>query len=164
MKVLYFDPRTILYSRAYINSNEGVKSAFSKHKFISIKQTLLNITADYKSARMLVELAKSVDALLYPTDPQSYPRELLIECGIFNDDQLAPFIDLRFRLRLDDTDWLRTTRTHAALLNASWYVCGDFEGDMRTTIGMCAERVFYIDYEYGIDEHTINNIKKSMMD
>ncbi|MDN3631442.1 hypothetical protein [Vibrio lentus] len=164
MKVLYFDPLTTLYSHAYINSNKEVKSAFFNEKFMGIKQTLLNVTPDHKSARMLADVAQSVGALLYPTTPQSYPRELLIQCGIFNDNQLAPFIDLSLRLRLDDADWLRTTRKHAELLNAGWYVCGDFEGDKRTAMPMCAERVFYIDYENGIDEHTINKIRRAMMD
>ncbi|EIA1565516.1 hypothetical protein K6835_003074 [Vibrio parahaemolyticus] len=164
MKILYFEPETILYSRAYINSNEEVKSAFFDDKFMSIKQTLLNIAPDHKSAQMLADVAQQAGALLYPTSPQSYTRESLIQSGVFNDNQLAPFVDLKYRLRLDDADWLRTTRKHAELLNASWYACGDFEEDMRTAIGTFAERVFYIDYENGIDESTINMIRKAMID
>ncbi|WP_117234764.1 hypothetical protein [Vibrio maerlii] len=161
LKIIYFDVKNLLYSRFYVNKNAFVKAAFDKGGFMSVKQVLENVPPDLESARKLAEVSDEIGTLLYPTNPFFYPRDLLVCCNIFAENQLAPFIDLRRKMRLDDSDWLRTTRCHAECCNADWYACGDFEWDER--MKMFQDRYFHLSSESGIDDAVITNIRETLL-
>ncbi|WP_254059191.1 hypothetical protein [Vibrio parahaemolyticus] len=88
------------------------------------------VEPDRAGARKLANAAITAGLLLYPTD-DSYTRDLLIKHNVLDESELAPYVDLASRVRLDDRDPLRIMFAHANALDADWYVCGDIATDER---------------------------------
>ncbi|WP_367859174.1 hypothetical protein [Vibrio parahaemolyticus] len=124
VKILYFDTRSLLYSHQYIHSDESVHAAFEE--WIKTPSTMLlkMVKPDPKGIHRLRSAALEAGLLLYPLGTY-YTRELLIENGVFDEDELAPEAELPFRMRMDDSDPVRQLIAHAHRLKAEWYVCGD---------------------------------------
>lgn len=159
MKIIYFDARTLLYSQSYVIENESIKESFNDQKNLCIDERFRIAKPDLSSARRLAAVASEVGALLYPTSPAIYSPQILIDHGVLPENVLAPFIDTSFRLRLDDTDWLRSTLAHSAECSADWYICGDFKWDERMTD--FPDRYFHMSFETGIDETVTNTIRRA---
>ncbi|MEZ8611241.1 hypothetical protein AB4559_10745 [Vibrio sp. 10N.222.51.C8] len=131
MNILYFDPRSLLYSSNYLNQNDDVRRIYELQPFLSNTDLLMkNVTPDRKGAQRLADAANSVGFLLYPTG-ERFTRELLIKHTVFTENQLAAFVDLTYKVRLDDRDPVRLMLAHANALNATWFICGDVATDDR---------------------------------
>ncbi|HIF9218242.1 TPA: hypothetical protein ACX6QF_003797 [Photobacterium damselae] len=131
MKILYFDPFSILYSANYLNCHDAVRAQFENQKpFRSTDILLSSVEPDKESAKKLAQAAREANLLLYPIDT-CFTRELLIKHNVFSDAQLAPFVDLTWRMRPDDGDPIRRMFKHASVLDAQWFVCGEAACDER---------------------------------
>ncbi|EGR0082922.1 hypothetical protein C4G56_RS17375 [Vibrio parahaemolyticus] len=124
MKILYFDTRSLLYSHQYIHSDESVHAAFEEWVKTPSTTPLKMVKPDPKGINRLRSAAIEAGLLLYPLGTH-YTRELLIENGVFGEDELAPEAELPFRMGMDDSDPVRQMIAHAHRLKAEWYVCGD---------------------------------------
>ncbi|MFS1869904.1 hypothetical protein [Vibrio lentus] len=134
MKILYFDPHSILYSSNYFNSHDDVRERFENQKPFRSTDTLLSsVEPDRNSAQKLALAASEANLQLYPTDT-CFTRELLLKHKVFSDLQLAPFVDLKWKVRLDDSDPIRRICAHASALDAEWFVCGDVSCDDRSKL------------------------------
>ncbi|OED78100.1 hypothetical protein [Vibrio splendidus] len=130
MKILFFDPHSLIYSNAYLSRHDKVREAFKSQKPFSTSDLFLkHVEPDRAGAQKLARAATEAGILLYPTGDH-YTRELLIKHNVFTDNQLAPYKNVM--LRPDDNDPYRRMFAHAQALEVDeWYVCGEMALDER---------------------------------
>ncbi|ELB2095173.1 hypothetical protein QNZ71_004301 [Vibrio parahaemolyticus] len=156
MRILYIDLHALLYSINYLNKHEDVFNSFKSQKQFCSTDTLLgNVEPDRAGAQKLAQAAHEANLLLYPTGT-SYTRELLIKHRVFFDWQLAPFVDLSRKMRLDDSDPVRRMFAHASALDAQWYVCGEIASDER--FKSFPNRYLVSKFDEGISDALISQI------
>ena len=157
LTILYFDPHSLFYSQRYLDNNPDVGAAFDLLGPISSTDTRLkNVCPDRAGLNRFSQAALDAGVLLYPTGNQ-YSRELLLKHQIIEDSLLAPFVDVRARLRPDDNDPVRLMLAHASALSAQWYVCGDIASDTR--LEAYPGRTLLSDYSGGINDDLLSQIR-----
>ncbi|MEZ9466840.1 hypothetical protein [Vibrio breoganii] len=156
MKILYFDPHALLYSSAYLSKNDDIRGSYEAQlSYVDRDTFMTNVEPDRKGIRKLANAAIDAHLLLYPTGDR-YTRELLIKHKLLKESELAPYVDLALRVRLDDRDPLRLMLVHAGALNAEWYVCGDIATDER--LKSFPNRYFLTQFGEGVSEELISMI------
>ncbi|WP_274018698.1 hypothetical protein [Vibrio parahaemolyticus] len=156
MRVLYLDLHALLYSIDYLKKHEDVFDSFKSQKpFCSTDTLLLNVEPDRFGAKKLAAAAFEAGLLLYPTG-NNYTRDLLVKHNVFPEPQLAPYVDVTSKVRLDDHDPVRCMFAHANALEAEWFVCGDIASDER--FKSFPNRYLLSKFDEGVSDDLISQI------
>lgn len=127
----------------------------SQKPFCSTDTLLLNVEPDRFGAKKLAAAAFEAGLLLYPTG-NNYTRDLLVKHNVFPEPQLAPYVDVTSKVRLDDHDPVRCMFAHANALEAEWFVCGDIASDER--FKLFPNRYLVSKFDEGVSDDLISQI------
>lgn len=127
----------------------------SQKPFCSTDTFLLNVEPDRFGAKKLAAAAFEAGLLLYPTG-NNYTRDLLVKHNVFPEPQLAPYVDVTSKVRLDDHDPVRSMFAHANALEAEWFVCGDIASDER--FKSFPNRYLVSKFDEGVSDDLISQI------
>ncbi|WP_229618246.1 hypothetical protein [Vibrio parahaemolyticus] len=156
MRVLYLGLHALLSSIDYLKKHEDVFDSFKSQKpFCSTDTLLLNVEPDRFGAKKLAAAAFEAGLLLYPTG-NNYTRDLLVKHNVFPEPQLAPYVDVTSKVRLDDHDPVRCMFAHANALEAEWFVCGDIASDER--FKSFPNRYLLSKFDEGVSDDLISQI------
>ncbi|HDY7718956.1 TPA: hypothetical protein RQK05_000892 [Vibrio vulnificus] len=154
MKILYFDTHSLFYSQRYLNSNAKLSLAYDEWKAKPSVSLLKSIKPDYVGIESLKRTAIEAGFRLYPLGTQ-YSRSVLIEYGLFTEEELAH--DVTLSIRMGDNDPIRRMIAHASKLNAKWYICGDY-GPIEL-VDAYKDRCFSSSFGKGVTAELLSQIR-----
>ncbi|MEZ9709347.1 hypothetical protein AB4254_11765 [Vibrio breoganii] len=125
MKVIYFTFDSLMFSHRFRSDNPQLSSGTSETRMMTADERFANAPYDIESAKRLENVAKELGMLIYPLGTR-VKRKDLVKHKIFDTAVLAPDIDWRGRLRMDDSNELRMLHAHRNDVEAtSWLLIGD---------------------------------------